>query len=108
MKSYLFRFGFCTPGQWRDNDLHGWDDESSSALFIDSETEEDALNWGREVAEEFCRSLFLDAHWEGVIPSWKAAGFAHWIEGSPSQFSFEQLSELEHVKSGDMPNFKRL
>ena len=35
MPNFLFRFGYETPVQHRNNEAHGWDDEDSQAVFIE-------------------------------------------------------------------------
>ncbi len=58
MQRFLFRFGYETPLQLRDNDALGWDDEESGALFIRADSASEALAWGAEVAERFVRELY--------------------------------------------------
>jgi hypothetical protein len=109
MPQYLFRFGFCTPAQWAENGRHGWDDESSSCVFVSAQSRDDALAWGREVAEAFVRSLFEGSGWSAAIPSWKTSGFAHWLEESPeSEFTPDQLQSVPVVRLGEFPDFARL
>jgi hypothetical protein len=104
---FLFRFGFCTPAQWSANEAHGWDDESSEAFFVESDSREDALSWGCEVAESFTRSLFESAG-SGEIPSWAEADFAYWIEEDPEAvLSSQALERIPIVRSGEMPTFSR-
>ncbi len=109
MPKFLFRFGFCTPEQWRANETHGWDDESSEAFFIESESREVALSWGCAVAESFSRSLFESAgDHGGKIPSWVEAGFAYWIEEDPAAvLSLQELEQFPTVRLGEMPTFYR-
>lgn len=102
---HLFRFGYCTPAQWAANAKHGWDDESSSAFFVESASEDEALEWGREVAEAYVRHLFAQAGSEDS-PSWKDADFAHWIEDAPDEvFPVATLASLPRVRVGDLPDF---
>lgn len=106
MQRFLFRFGYCTPGQWKANQAHGWDDESSSAFFVQADDEETALSWSCEVAERFVRSQFEKAGWTD-IPSWKKAQFAFWIEAEPAlTFSPESLGRLPKVTVNQMPDFR--
>ncbi|MCP4545393.1 MAG: hypothetical protein GY835_02865 [bacterium] len=106
MRKYLYRFGFCTPGQWLLNEAHGWDDESSYAFFVVADTSESALSWGREISEAFIEYLFASANWQYEIPSWKTARFAHWIEEFPEAvFSLEDLNKLPVVGDGQIPDF---
>lgn len=106
MSRFLFRFGFCTPEQWKANKIHGWDDESSEAFFVVADTQEAALAWGRDVAELFCQKEFEAAGWCGEIPSWKAAKFAFWIEAKPEcVFPADILRDLPEVSASTMPDF---
>lgn len=106
MARFLFRFGFCTPQQWKGNEIQGWDDESSEAFFIEASSHDEALSWGCKVAESFTRSLFRAAGWDREIPSWEDSGFAYWIEKDPEAvFSSDALVAVPEVEHGVMPNF---
>lgn len=69
---FVFFFGYESPEQTAANAAHGWDDESSQYVAIEAPNEAAALAWGREVAERFVQELGAG--------SWKAGGFAHWVE----------------------------
>jgi hypothetical protein len=107
MTRYLYRFGFLTPAQWRANEEHGWDDESSSAVFILADSSDLALEWGRQISEQFVQSLFAADGWSGTPPSWIQSSFAHWIEPSP-----EVMAALEGtiptVRYGETPQLGQL
>jgi hypothetical protein len=107
MKLFLFRFGFCTPGQWLANAKHGWDDESSEAIFIKSDSAEAAESWGCEIAERYCSQLYAHSkEWAGEIPSWRAENFAFWIEQEIGTFPEEYLKRIPVVESGELPCFE--
>ncbi len=109
MPRFLFRFGYCTPDQWKANEAHGWDDESTYAFFIVAETSEAALSWGCEVAELFCQHEFEMANWLGVIPSWKEANFAFWLESDPGiLFTPDALEQVPVVAFGVVPDLSVL
>lgn len=106
MNLFLFRFGFCTPAQWKSNDEHGWDDESSEAFFVRAESSDTAESWGREIAERFCNQLFVkDEEWSGQIPSWKESKFAFWIESDTGSLSKEYLEQILTIDFGEVPDF---
>jgi hypothetical protein len=107
MAKYLFRFGFCTPVQWKANEEHGWDDESSKAFFVEAATLDCAESWGCEVAEAFCYRLFKKAGWDKDIPSWKDSGFAFWIETQITSFPIEYLNNLPVVLYNQMPDLAK-
>jgi hypothetical protein len=46
MPNFLFRFGYETPVQHRNNEAHGWDDEDSQAVFMECADADAALEWG--------------------------------------------------------------
>lgn len=103
MGKYLYRFGYSTPDQWASNEAHGWDDEFSEALYIIANSPDAALDWGREISEEFVRQLFVAKGWRGEIPSWKKANFAHWIDQSPDAAGLN----VPTIKAGEFPEFSR-
>lgn len=101
MNRFLFRFGYCTPKQQDGNEHHGWDDESSLAVFIEADSEVAALAWGSEIAEHYVKSLYLAEGRGGDVRSWKEGNFAHWIEEVPdTEFSDQQLKALPVVRVG--------
>lgn len=104
---YLFRFGFESPGEFAANRAGGWDDESSEAFWIDAPSAEEALSWGRSVAERFVRQLFEIANAEGY--SWKALEFANWIEDDASVLAWAMTSpEVLATDYGQMPDLTAL
>lgn len=107
MRTFVYRFGYCTPAQWAANEAHGWDDESSSAFLVQAQSVEEALAWGDKVANAFVAWLFAR---DGKVPptSWSEAEYASWIEEEPAAvFSPESLQELPVVACGQMPDFTR-
>ena len=105
MPKFLFFFGFCTPAQWKANEDHGWDDESSCGFFVEAETADDAEIWGQEVAECYVERLFRKSNWQGEIPSWKDSWFAYWIENDVGSIPTECLANYPLVTFGKMPHF---
>ena len=101
MPRYLYVFGFESPQQIRDNDRLGSDHEDSQAVWIVAPSEVAALEWGRELSERFVHHLSGD----GSV-SWKARGYAHWIEAEPqTRFGAEALAGLPEIRIGDVPDF---
>ncbi|MDG3002303.1 hypothetical protein [Paludisphaera mucosa] len=95
MPEFIYCFGYETPRQARNNDRHGWDDENSHGLTIRAESEEGAMRWGREVAERFIQLLLRD---ESI--SWKALGFADWIEVAGGE-----SRDMPVVQDGEYPDY---
>ena len=75
MATFLYTFGFESPGQMRQNERYDSDDEDSNALLIDAEDEAAALVWGREIAERFVKLMFRDDR-----VSWKELKYADKLE----------------------------
>ena len=97
MRKFLFRFGYCTPLQLAGNEAHGWDDESSGAFFVEAHSTEDALRWGREVADAYVEFQFKKEGRQQDV-RWLDGDFANWIEENPAgAFSEEQLRVLPTV-----------
>jgi len=104
MAKYLYIFGYQTPEQVVNAARQGIPDEASRALFIEADSPEQALAWGREVSEEFVRRLF-----PGQQVSWKALNFAQWIESAPqTEYPAEILAQLPAIACGSYPDFDRL
>ncbi len=95
MTPFLYKFGFESPRQFRNNAAHGWDDEDSQGVLIDAPDEAAALAWGQEVSERFIKLLFKD---EGV--SWQQLRYANWIEPK-----VETWPEQQRVAVGTLPDF---
>ena len=101
MPVFMFSFGFETPAQHRNNTAHGWDDEDARSVFIEADSADDALAWGREIAENFVRSLW-SSHPEASV-SWSAGGFAHWIETDPERVAQARGCDVPLVRVGQYP-----
>ena len=64
----LFLFGYESPTERQSNAEHGTDFESSTGVWIASASEQEAVDWGRAIAERFV--TWLCEH-EGKPPySW--------------------------------------
>ena len=100
----LFVFGYETPAEARSNSVDGTDFESSTSLWITSASEEDALDWGCAVAQQFVTWLFERAGEDAYF--WGAAQFAHWIEADPNVL--KAAAKLPIVTIGEMPDFTAL
>jgi hypothetical protein len=96
----LFRFGFESPAEARANARDGTDFESSTGIWIMSESDEAALAWGQTIAERLIASLFESENEHAY--SWTEARFAHWIEKDPRALS--AASYLPVVAVGEMPD----
>ena len=105
MPSYLFIFGYEDSVEMKCNDECGTDYESSKGVLIEAVSPEEALAWGREIAEAFMR------HENDGDPSisWRARDYAHWIEPHPERSSSSHcLSFFQRVKVGGFPDFARM
>lgn len=96
----LFRFGYETPGQAERNATHGWDDEDSTGVWIASVSADEAMRWGRTIAEQFVSSLFAES---GNAYLWTSDRFAHWIEDDPAVLA--SAADFPVVAIGELPDF---
>jgi hypothetical protein len=104
MARFLYFFTYQTPGQSEAARTGGAVEEASAALFIEAETAEAALAWGREI------SGALFHHLTGAAAArWTSLNFAHWIESHPElEYPPEILAALPCVACGQLPDFDRL
>lgn len=96
MPLFLYRFGYESPCQFRNNGAHGSDDEDSQGLLIEAPDEAAALMWGQEVSERFVQLLFKDES-----ASWRKLGYTNWIEPQ-----LERWDDQQRVSVGTLPDFE--
>jgi len=79
LETFLFCFGYESPEEWRSNERHGTDFESSSAVWVEAESPDEATEAGLEFAQSWVAGLFREA---GVadFPGWQESDYAYWIE----------------------------
>jgi hypothetical protein len=80
------------------------DYESTTGLFIEAESEVDALKWGGVVAVELLRHVTLE-------PSLTCEQFGYecWIEPDPQTSSWSHcLDFFQHVHCGQMPVLEKM
>ena len=96
MKQFLFVFGYESPEDSQAN-KNGDDAESSSAVWVEAQTEAEAMERGRAFAEEFVAVRYAKAK-TPEIPSWRAGNFACWISQRPlEEFSGQALDLFERI-----------
>jgi len=80
------------------------DYESSTGIFINSKSEEEALAWGIEVANAVLRRTNNDSSL-----SVTAFGYECWIESEPEKSGWQHcLSFFQEIVVGDLPNLKKI
>lgn len=100
----LFLFGYESPTEKQSNSEHGTDFESSTGVWITSASEQEAVDWGRAIAERFVAWLFER---EGKPSySWIDGQFANWVESDLAVLS--SANDLPIVPVGGMPDFALL
>ena len=105
MPAHMFCFGYETPAQHYNNRAHEWwDDADSRAVFIDCDSEDEALKWGCEIAERFVAQLWI-ARGEPV-QSWKAGRFAYWIETDTDRIASALTHNVPVVRAGEFPELR--
>jgi hypothetical protein len=104
MPRYLFVFCYQTPEQLARKSVDGFADENSAALFVEADSAELALEWGKEVAEKFM--AFLSS---GRSEGWKAMGYEGWLEADPDlEYPETILATLPTVAVSSYPDFSIL
>ena len=99
---YLYIFGYRTPEQMALASTDENAEESSEAVFIHAQSQDQALAWGREISDKYIRQLFGD----GLV-DWKSMNFAHWVESEPQrEYPAAILEKLPVVAYGSFPDFK--
>ncbi len=102
MSRFLYVFEFQTPAQMASQAVQEKADGSCEAVFIEAESEEMALGWGREISEAFVNKLFPD---ETV--SWAALDYPHRIVRDPEEdYPAPILQALPTVPVGVHPDFE--
>lgn len=100
MSRFLYIFSYQTPQQAAVPN-QACPDESCHALFIEAESADKALAWGRQISDEFVKRLF-----SGEGPRWSEQDFAHWVEAEPErEYPAEVLQQLKAVGYGEFPQF---
>lgn len=100
----FFFFGYSTPTDMQTNLEYDTDFESCIGVWIASESEQEALDWGRAIAECFVNWL---CEKEGKPSySWIKSNFAHKIVKNLEDYPFS--SYLPIVRVGEMPDFTLL
>ena len=104
MTKYYFSFGFMEPEEAAQLGLHvGGDPESSTGIWIWAESEEAAIRWGREIAENFMKILYADGSF-----SWKQLNYVNGIFQKTVQYlSPEQLAITPEVTAGEWPDIPK-
>jgi hypothetical protein len=104
MAKFLYVFAYQTPAQVKAAAAGEYAEEASEAVFIEAESAEQALDWGKQISEDFLKRLFP----QGDI-SWKDLNFAHWIEAEPQdEYPADLLERLPVVACGVRPQFNNL
>ena len=96
MAHYLVRFPYQTPGG-----AH-YGDEESQVVWIDADDEQSALNWCKEVAEQFVTTRYPK------LPSWKRTFDYCWIERAPQVIEFATHHPVPSCVVGQYPEWPRL
>ena len=98
MAKYLFIFEYETPVQTRDNEEQGRSHEGSIAFFIEADSETDADEWGKVVAQ-----MFLNALYENEYEPPQIAAYYNGIEKNPEgRFDPSELSQAHALSHGNI------
>jgi hypothetical protein len=105
MRTYLIGILYHEPKFWRLRQAGLVEDyESSVGIFIDAETEIEALAWAEEVALRLMRHVNQDP-----AIGWKEFGYYCWVEPKPDECPWSHcLAFFQRVRVGDHPDYSRM
>lgn len=70
MPEFLYTFGYETPRQRVNNPSFYWDDENSKCILVTADSEQEAQEWGDQIARRYSELL----HGEDLYPAENPAG----------------------------------
>jgi hypothetical protein len=80
------------------------DYEASTGIYIEAESEENALIWAEQIAIELMRHVNNDPNVD-----WKEFGYFCWTVPNPEQSDWVHcLSFFQHVKFGSHPDYSQM
>jgi hypothetical protein len=105
MTTYLVGMLYHEPESWALYQAGVIEDcESTTGIFVDASSPEEALAWGEKIAETLLRKSNNDESLD-----WKGLGYFCWIEAEPTTSNWKHcLSFFQHVELGEWPDFNAL
>jgi hypothetical protein len=80
------------------------DYESSTGIFIDAASKEEAIAWGGVIGQAMFRMLNADESLD-----WKGFGYFAWVEESVGQARWSHcLASFQHINVGEMPDLNKM
>jgi len=105
MPQYLIGIMYHEPepfAQWNRGLIEDY--ESSTGLFIEADSEAEAVAWGEHVGQALLRRVNKDESLD-----WKAFGYFCWVEQSPKTSCWSHcLDFFLRVRFGEMPNLEHM
>ena len=97
---YLYFFRFQYPIDWVNKDAH----EEIRLVFINANSEQEALKWGDCIAEQFIEKLLISHNL-----TWRKIIFVGFIWAKPdyiySKAEKEEAKDFQIVDCGEFPNW---
>ena len=101
---FLFTFGFETPSMVDANERWNSDMEDSLSVFIEADSKEAALKWGRKAGARFLERLFADTTRNISIDD-----YAYWLEQPlDGESAAKNTSGLACITNGNEEEIERL
>ena len=102
--TYLVGIMYHEPGPfalWNRGVIEDY--ESSTGVFIDASSREDAVAWGEAIGQAALRKLNSDDRLD-----WKSFGYFAWIEDSVEKSGWAHaVSFFQRVNVGEMPDLNK-
>jgi hypothetical protein len=105
MPEYLVGVMYHEPEPFADWNRGVMEDyESSTGLFIEADSAEEAVAWGEQVGQALLRYVNHDD-----TLNWSAFEYFCWLEESPDDSGWQHcLGFFQHVRVGQMPDLGRM
>lgn len=105
MTTYLVGMLYHEPESWALYQAGVMEDcESSTGIFIDAYSLEEAVAWGEKIAETLLRKSNNDETLD-----WKGLGYFCWVEAEPNTSNWKHcLSFFQRISLGEWSDFDAL
>ena len=105
MKEYLVGLMYHEPKSyqmWLDGVMEDY--ESSTGIFIEANSEGDALKWSESIASKLFQQLNPKEDKE-----WKEFKYSNWVESDPTSCAWNHcLDFFQRVRVGELPDFSKM
>jgi hypothetical protein len=102
----VYGFSYETPRQYINNRRQGWDDEDFMEIVVESDTDQEALEWGQTVATELMRILYESCN-ESIQYRWNPIDYVNELI-STHNYTPDQIAQVPQVRYGEHLNYEQV